>query len=138
MPDRSRGRSQMKRDTLGVRLTTSHRKNKIVQKPDSQPQMDGLNRSTSAKEQEYPHKRIHLGTWFEDVYDDLRKMKVEGWGGKMKNREEWRLEGKEGIFWCQSSFYVNVITAYSLSCAWKMVGFSGSFEFLSAPGSMKF
>jgi hypothetical protein len=26
----------------------------------------------------------------EDVYDDLRKMKVKGWGGKMKNREEWR------------------------------------------------
>jgi hypothetical protein len=24
----------------------------------------------------------------EDVYDDLRKMKVKGWGGKMKNREE--------------------------------------------------
>jgi hypothetical protein len=28
--------------------------------------------------------------WLEDVYDDLRKMKVKGWGGKMKNREEWR------------------------------------------------
>jgi hypothetical protein len=27
----------------------------------------------------------------EDVYDDLRKMKVKGWGGRMKNREEWRL-----------------------------------------------
>jgi hypothetical protein len=26
----------------------------------------------------------------EDVYDDPRKMKVKGWGGKMKNREEWR------------------------------------------------
>jgi hypothetical protein len=25
----------------------------------------------------------------EDVHDDL-KMKVKGWGGKMKNREEWR------------------------------------------------
>jgi hypothetical protein len=24
----------------------------------------------------------------EDVYDDLRKMKVKGWGGMMKNREE--------------------------------------------------
>jgi hypothetical protein len=23
--------------------------------------------------------------------DDFRKMKVKGWGGKMKNREEWRL-----------------------------------------------
>jgi hypothetical protein len=28
--------------------------------------------------------------WLEDVYDDLRKMKVKGCGGKMKNREEWR------------------------------------------------
>jgi hypothetical protein len=28
--------------------------------------------------------------WVEDVYDDLSKMKVKGWGGKMKNREEWR------------------------------------------------
>jgi hypothetical protein len=26
----------------------------------------------------------------EDVHDDLRKMKVKEWGGKMKNREEWR------------------------------------------------
>jgi hypothetical protein len=26
----------------------------------------------------------------EDVYDDLRKMKVKEWGGMMKNREEWR------------------------------------------------
>jgi hypothetical protein len=24
-------------------------------------------------------------------YDDLRKMKVKGWGGKMMNRESWRL-----------------------------------------------
>jgi hypothetical protein len=28
-------------------------------------------------------------TWLEGVYDDLHKMKVKGWGGKM-NREEWR------------------------------------------------
>jgi hypothetical protein len=28
--------------------------------------------------------------WLENVYDDLRKMKVKGWGGMMKNREEWR------------------------------------------------
>jgi hypothetical protein len=30
--------------------------------------------------------------WLEDVliYDDLRKRKVKGWGGKMRNREEWR------------------------------------------------
>jgi hypothetical protein len=28
--------------------------------------------------------------WLEDVYDDLHKMKVKGWGGLMKNREEWR------------------------------------------------
>jgi hypothetical protein len=27
--------------------------------------------------------------WLEDVHDDLRKMKVKEWGGKMKNREEW-------------------------------------------------
>jgi hypothetical protein len=27
----------------------------------------------------------------EVVYDGLRKMKMKGWGGKMKNREEWRL-----------------------------------------------
>jgi hypothetical protein len=26
----------------------------------------------------------------EDVLDDLRKMKMKGWVGKMKNREEWR------------------------------------------------
>jgi hypothetical protein len=25
-----------------------------------------------------------------DVHDDLCKMKVKGWGGKMKNREEGR------------------------------------------------
>jgi hypothetical protein len=25
-----------------------------------------------------------------DVYDDLGKMKEKEWGGKMKNREEWR------------------------------------------------
>jgi hypothetical protein len=42
--------------------------------------MDGLNGRTSAKELR----------WLEDVHDDLRKMKVKGWGGKMKNREEWR------------------------------------------------
>jgi hypothetical protein len=28
--------------------------------------------------------------WLEDVYDDLLKIKVKEWGGKMKNREEWR------------------------------------------------
>jgi uncharacterized protein YrrD len=36
--------------------------------------------------------RPRLG-WLEDVHDDLRKMKVKGWGGwggLMKNREEWR------------------------------------------------
>jgi hypothetical protein len=26
--------------------------------------------------------------WLEDVYDDLSNMKLEGWGGNMKNREE--------------------------------------------------
>jgi hypothetical protein len=33
--------------------------------------------------------------WLEDEYDHLRKMKVKGWGGKIKNREEWRLIVKE-------------------------------------------
>jgi hypothetical protein len=33
--------------------------------------------------------------WLEDVYDDLRKMKVKGWGGKMKKREGWRRIGQE-------------------------------------------
>jgi hypothetical protein len=28
--------------------------------------------------------------WLGDVHNDLRRMKVKGWGGKMKNREEWR------------------------------------------------
>jgi hypothetical protein len=28
--------------------------------------------------------------WLKDVYDDLRKMKVKGWGVKMKNKEECR------------------------------------------------
>jgi hypothetical protein len=28
--------------------------------------------------------------WLEDVHDDLRKKKVRGRGGKMKNKEEWR------------------------------------------------
>jgi hypothetical protein len=37
-------------------------------------------KSTSAKELR----------WLEDVHDDLCKMKVKGWGGKMKNREDWR------------------------------------------------
>jgi hypothetical protein len=32
--------------------------------------------------------RPRLG-WLEDVHD-LRKMKVKGWGGLIKNREEWR------------------------------------------------
>jgi hypothetical protein len=31
----------------------------------------------------------------EDVYDDLRKMKVKIWRGTMKNKEEWRLIVKE-------------------------------------------
>jgi hypothetical protein len=26
--------------------------------------------------------------WLEDVHDDLCKMKVKGWEGKMKHREE--------------------------------------------------
>jgi hypothetical protein len=41
--------------------------------------MDGLNGNR------------HQRRWLEDVYDDLHKMKVKGWGGKTKNREEWRL-----------------------------------------------
>jgi hypothetical protein len=50
MLDRSRGRSQMKRDTLvlqvggwALRLTTSYCINEIVQEPDNQPRMDGMN-----------------------------------------------------------------------------------------------
>jgi hypothetical protein len=34
-------------------------------------------------------ERPRLGC-LEDVYDDRSKMKVEEWGGKVKNREEWR------------------------------------------------
>jgi hypothetical protein len=33
---------------------------------------------------------VECETSVEDVYDDLRKMKVKGWGGKMKNRELFR------------------------------------------------
>jgi hypothetical protein len=29
------------------------------------------------------------------VYDDVRKMKVKGWGGKLKNREEGRRIAQE-------------------------------------------
>jgi hypothetical protein len=47
--------------------------------------MDGLNANR--------HQRRNIGRprlrWLEDVYDDLLKMKVKGWGGKMKNREQW-------------------------------------------------
>jgi hypothetical protein len=46
MPDRSRGRSQTKRDTpvlqvwgLGVRLTVSHVTTKLFKKPESQPRI---------------------------------------------------------------------------------------------------
>jgi hypothetical protein len=48
--------------------------------------------------------RPRLGC-LEDVHDDLHKMKLKGWRGLMKNREEWRQivqeakahpEGKEG------------------------------------------
>jgi hypothetical protein len=44
----------------------------------------------------------------EDVHDDLRKMKVKGWGGKMKNREEWRQRHmqKETIFPAIQPFFV--------------------------------
>jgi hypothetical protein len=31
---------------------------------------------------------INVTSWEKDVYDDIRKMKVKGWGGKMKNKEE--------------------------------------------------
>jgi hypothetical protein len=46
--------------------------------------MDGLNGNTTRKT---GRPRLRL---MEDVYEDLRKVKVKGWGEKMKNREEWR------------------------------------------------
>jgi hypothetical protein len=62
-----------------VRLTTSHRKNRSETR---QSASDGWieQKPTSAKELR----------WLEDVHDDLHKMKVKGWEGLMKNREEWR------------------------------------------------
>jgi hypothetical protein len=49
--------------------------------------MDGLNGNR--------HQRRNIGRprlrWLEDVCDDLRRMKVKGWVGKMKDRGEWRL-----------------------------------------------
>jgi hypothetical protein len=34
--------------------------------------------------------------WLDDVESDLKKMKVTGWKGKMRNREQWRLVVEEG------------------------------------------
>jgi hypothetical protein len=33
--------------------------------------------------------------WLDDVESDLKKMKVKGWKGKMRNRELWRLVVEE-------------------------------------------
>jgi hypothetical protein len=33
--------------------------------------------------------------WLDDVESDLKKMKVEGWKEKMRNREQWRLVVEE-------------------------------------------
>jgi hypothetical protein len=33
--------------------------------------------------------------WLEEVENDLKKMKVKGWKGKMRNREQWRLVVEE-------------------------------------------
>jgi hypothetical protein len=34
--------------------------------------------------------------WLDEVENDLKRMKVKGWKGKMRNREQWRLVVKEG------------------------------------------
>jgi hypothetical protein len=34
-------------------------------------------------------------SWLDDVKSDLKKMKVNGWKGKMRNREQWRLVVEE-------------------------------------------
>jgi hypothetical protein len=62
-----------------VRLTTSHRK-KLNCSETRLSASDGWIewKPTSAKEVR----------WLEDVQDDLQKMKVKGWGGNMKSREE--------------------------------------------------
>jgi hypothetical protein len=33
--------------------------------------------------------------WLEEVENDLKKMEVKGWKGKMRNRDQWRLVVKE-------------------------------------------
>jgi hypothetical protein len=40
-------------------------------------------------------KGRHRLRWLDDVESDLKKMKVKGWGEKMRNREQWRLVVKE-------------------------------------------
>jgi hypothetical protein len=33
--------------------------------------------------------------WLEELENDLKRMNMKGWKGKMRNREQWRLVVKE-------------------------------------------
>jgi hypothetical protein len=51
--------------------------------------MDGLNGNRHERRN---RNKIIIATWEGvRVYDNVREMRLKGWGGKMKNREEWRL-----------------------------------------------
>jgi hypothetical protein len=47
------------------------------------------------KRQEVAQEMIPRMRWLDDVQSDLKKMKVEGWKEKMRNREQWRLVVEE-------------------------------------------
>jgi hypothetical protein len=34
--------------------------------------------------------------WLDEIEEDLRKMRISGWRGKARRREEWYLEGGKG------------------------------------------